>query len=711
MTARIGHRILTTLLLLAIAATAFAQKENLETVADVHHLTAYFVAAMEIMVFVMIFTNRLYYYREHEVTKRVAQLNTQLSLVLGSNKVVVWTYDTQKRLYTIIREGGNQKTDYTTQEFAQFFAENDFNTIRSLIADICDEEKEQGTVEVKARKRTDATSFRTFRTTISILQRTQKGEPLLLIGTAQDVTDESTRQRKAKENALRYQTVFNSSLADMLFYNQDGILTDLNDKALETFKVTDRKALLARKIHISDVPSYRDVDFKNLKESLLISSITDITKVKQEDERMPEVKAKGKFYYEVNVSPIRNKDGELQGIVAAGNDITEMVESHHQQRQDSETLKKTIKDIEQYISNINYTLQASGVRLINYNPETHELNILSDLNNTQYQLSQIRCASLVDESERRRLRGLFLRMDRKEPDAINETLRTIFRDKQGRSIYLAFSLISITDANNKVTHYTGLLRDDTEMVYTEKRLLEETKKAQETEELKNTFLTNMSHEIRTPLNAVIGFAELFNGPHDEEDEPVFAQEIKRNTGDLLALINDILFISRLDARMVEINCKETDFAILFDGFCYMGWSTLSPGVTVSVENPYEHLMVNIDEQNLSTVISKLCSNASNYTTEGSIRAKYEYRHGELSIAIEDTGRGLKKEVLPHVFDRFNRDESSEQGGTGLDLPIVKELVEQMGGSIELQSEEGKGSSVYIIIPCEMSSMVKKAEMG
>lgn len=95
------------------------------------------------------------------------------------------------------------------------------------------------------------------------------------------------------------------------------------------------------------------------------------------------------------------------------------------------------------------------------------------------------------------------------------------------------------------------------------------------------------------------------------------------------------------------------------------------------------------------------------TSEGTIRAKYDYRHGELNISIEDTGRGLSKESLAHVFDRFARDENNKRNGTGLDMPIIREQVEQMGGSIEIQSEEGKGSTVYLIIPCEMSSLEKK----
>jgi signal transduction histidine kinase len=298
-------------------------------------------------------------------------------------------------------------------------------------------------------------------------------------------------------------------------------------------------------------------------------------------------------------------------------------------------------------------------------------------------------------------------MDQRHPGVINATLRTIMRDAQGRDVYLNFDVMPIYDGDGQLTHYFGMCRNNTEMTYTEMKLREETEKAQETEKLKNTFLLNMSYELRTPLNAVVGFAELFNNEHSEEDEPVFAEEIKKNTGELLRLINDILFISRLDAHMIEFNPQETDFATMFDGWCYMGWSALNANITVSVENPYNSLVAFVDSENLGLAIQKICTFSASMVTQGALRAKYEYRHGELMITIEDTGRGIAKEDLPHVFERFVRNSQNEQYGSGLDLPIVEELIEQMGGTIELQSEEGKGTSFYVSIPCETSRIEKK----
>ena len=694
--------------LLMISLTVLAQKENMETIADPYHLSAYLVAALMISVFVMIFSNRIFYYRQREVSGQAQQMNTQLGLVLTSNKTQVWTYDVTKHLYTVLSVKGEEEKSYVPIDFAQLFDQQDFTLLHKAVVSFSDSGEEPQPIVIRGNTGDDGREPRIYKIQLTILQRDKKGRPKRLLGTQRDITDNRRRKEKARNMALRYHTVFNSSLVDMIYYGADGVMTDINDKACETFGIGNREALINRKVKITDIPSYRELNFDQL-ESLQMSSITDIDRQKREDERIPELTVGGKFYYECTVAAVRDKDRKLLGVIAAGRDITDMVDSHHRQQQDALLLEKRTKDIQDYINNINYALKVSGVRLVNYLPDTHELRIHSDLNQVQYCLTQIRCASLLAQHDRRKARGLLLRMDHRTPGNFMATVQTRFHDEQGRSIFLTFSMVPVTGKDGRISHYSGMLRNDTEMVYTERQLLKETEKAQETEELKNTFLLNMSYEIRTPLNAVIGFAELFNGPHETEDEPIFSEEIKRNTNELLALVNDILYISRLDAKMVEMNRQVTDFATLFEGYCYMGLSALSPDVKIQVENPYNHLMVRIDEQNTGEVIQKLCARAARGTKAGSIRAKYDYRHGELNITIEDTGKGLSAKALKHVFDRFVRDENNQREGTGLDMAIIKELVEQMGGTIEVQSEEGKGSSTYVIIPCEMTAMEKKTE--
>lgn len=699
-----SRRILTTIALTAIAITAAAQKENLETVADFHHIAAYLVAGLMITVFVMIFSNRVYYFREKDIVSQRRGLISQLGLVMGSNNTRIFTLDIEKGLIWLISENGEDKKGITLMDFSQMYNHDDF---RGLMKDIVDPVKEgrmeQGNMRVRGGGKDDES---VYDINISVLHRRKSGGPKVLLGIQQDITDEYIRKENAQKLAMRMRTVFDSSQADMIYYDENGYITDINDKACETFGISNRASLLKRKVHLNDIITFRDIDIRSLDKTTM-STITDLDKLKATDERVAEVTIRGKLYYEVSLTAVKDKDGKLLGVISAGRNITEMVTRHHQEQKNRKLLEQTTENIKRYINNINYTLRVSGVRIVSYDPEHHLLDIASDLNKIEYRLSQIRCASLLTERERRRVRGIFMRMDRRTQGALEITLETIFHDEKGRNIYQTFNMVPVKDKDGNITNYFGMARNDTEMHYTEALLEEETKKAQETEELKNTFLTNMSYEIRTPLNAVLGFAELFNGPHDEADEPVFAEEIKRNTGNLLNLINDILFISRLDAKMVEFNYNEADFAASFEGYCYMGFSMVNPGVNISVENPYSLLLLNIDEQNLGEVISKMCSISAASTKEGSIRAKCDYRHGELTISIEDTSDGMDKNTLRHIFDRFANDNISVRTGTGLELPIIKGLVEQMGGSIEVQSEQGKGTAAYVIIPCEMIKMEKK----
>lgn len=697
-------------ILMAGTLAAHAQKENMETLFDIHHLLAYLVAAFLITIFVMLFYNRVFYYQEKEARRQSNRLNTQLSMILDSNKTQTWTYDIERELFTVVSQQNAKETKYTSFDFSQFYERNDFQELRKEIMIITKGKREAGHLLVKGSlPKHEGDTQQIFEVNVSILRKDRHNNPTILLGIQQNITEEKEKMEKAQSLTLQYHTVFDSSQVDMVYYDADGFLTDLNDTACETFRIANREEFLRHRVHYKDIPSLAALDLDSFDECQM-SVISEVNQLKAADKVMREAQVKRKLYYEMNVSIIRDKDGRMQGMVTAGRDITEMVESNHRQREAGKLLEKTTGDIKAYINNINFSLKVSGVRLMSYHPETHELEISSDLNKTQYKMTALRAVTLLKESERRKAKGLFRRMDKYQKEMFSNTLCTIMRDDQGRSIYLNFHVMPIFNKEGKITHYFGMCRNETEMTYTERRLQEETTKAQETEQLKSSFLLNMSYELRTPLNAVVGFAELYNAEHSPEDEPVFAEEIKTNTNVLLALINDILFLSRLDAHMIELNYQPCDFAMLFDGWCYMGWSTLGPNVKAFVENPYTLLNVKIDQQNLCMVIQKLCTFSAYSTQEGMVRAKYEYRHGELMITIEDTGRGLSPEARAKAFDRFSRETNEEKHGTGLDLPIVKELLDQMGGSIELQSESGKGTVFYVSIPCEMISLEKKSEI-
>ena len=209
----------------------------------------------------------------------------------------------------------------------------------------------------------------------------------------------------------------------------------------------------------------------------------------------------------------------------------------------------------------------------------------------------------------------------------------------------------------------------------------------------------------------MGVAGLFATEHDEADEAFFVEQIKNSTNSLLVLVNDILFLSRLDAHMEEYTTNEVDFAQVFDSQCHLGLANLRPGVQAVVSQPYNSLVLDIDVEHVGMVVQRLCMLSSMMTTQGTITCNYEYRRGELTISIEDTGKGIHPDNLAHAFERFNRNEEGQMCGTGLDLPIVQSMVQQMGGTIDMQSELGKGTTVWVSIPCTAKEMEKKREVN
>ena len=672
------------------------------------HILAYVTGFLLISTFVLLFYNRIYVFREQDANLKGQSQNERLSLVLQTGNLRLWLYDVQNRHYIVLSSKGEYSNEYNPVEFSQFFDRDDFEVMRSKVFDICEGRLQKASVSLKGFPIRNG-EFKSYDVSLSIAEVGNDGKVKSLLGIEHDVTESMQKQRKVSRLLMRYQNVFNTSLVDMLYYDKNGVLKNINEKACRTFGVKESDVVLHDNFLLENNPFFNKVSLDNL-ESTRSTSMVDFADFQDERYHLTEFGLRGKMYYESSINPIRNKKGELEGIFMSGRNVTELVESYRHQQEGMKRLQKVTKDIEEYIKNINYALRVSDVRLVNYYPDSYTTEISNNVNEAQLRLSQLRCIRLATIRFRRTVSSVLNRMDHRTPHPIKEVIETEIRDKKGRQIWLMFHMVPLFGSNGRIERYFGLCRNMTDMMETERRLAVETAKAQETELLKQSFLTNMSYEIRTPLNTVVGFAELFESEHDPADEPIFVEEIKRNSNSLLQLVNDILFLSRLDANMIEYNKVEVDFAEVFDSYCQMGWSTVSPNVRTAVENPYEHLVVTIDPEHLGKVISLLCTTSVRFTQEGAIRAKYEYRQGELAISIEDTGRGIAKDMLDRVFERFARDKNDELCGTGLDLPIAQSLVQQMGGTIEIQSEEGRGTTVWLILPCSATTIVKKRDI-
>ncbi len=701
-------RSMMTVVATAMSLAAYAGTDDIIRAFDFEHMLVYFVAAVFIGVFVLLFYNRLYIYREQQAAIESKSQNGRLALVLQTGKLQLWIYDIATRHYTILRNGSEQSREYNPVEFSEFYERDSFENMRKLVFDICEGKRLSATVTLNGCPDA-AGNMATYEMNLSIARRDIKGRPTSILGVQRDVTDEVRRKQHVNQLLMRYHTLFSSSMVDVIFYDANGVLREINEKACQTFGVKNRQQLLRDKFMLQNNPVFSNIDMEHL-EDTRTTAIVDFSTLTDERYRLDEFGLKGKIYYESSINPIRNSEGKLEGIYMVGRNVTEMVDSFHHQQEGTLELQEATRSIQEYNDKTNFALRISNVRLVNYYPDRFTLEVSDTIGKKHFGLSQLRCIRLASPRYQRAVSSVLNRMDHRVTRPIEQTFETEFHDEQGRQIWLLFNMVPMFDEQGNVERYFGMCRNVTDMVETERRLAVEKKKAQETELLKQSFLTNMSYEIRTPLNTVVGFAELFEQEHDEADEPVFVEEIKRNSNSLLRLVNDILFISRLDANMIEFDKQFVDFAMIFDSHCQMGWTSINPNVKTVVENPFEHIMVEVDASNLGKVIEKLCNNAARTTTEGMVRAKYEYSQGRLLISVEDTGRGIDEKTLPHVFDRFVRNSDEELCGTGLDLPIVQSLVQQMGGTIEIQSELNKGTVAWVEMPCEMQMSERKVEM-
>jgi len=241
-------------------------------------------------------------------------------------------------------------------------------------------------------------------------------------------------------------------------------------------------------------------------------------------------------------------------------------------------------------------------------------------------------------------------------------------------------------------------------------------KIREADRLKSEFLANMSHELRTPMNAIIGFTRLVRRKSADllplrQRENLEKVEISANQ--LLALINDILDLSKIEAGKMSVNIMPFDLAPLVDT-CFATVESMVKGgwVRLLKEVPDDLPEVLSDQDKLKQIIINLLSNALKFTEEGEVKLSAALEDASLRIAVSDTGTGIPSDALEYIFDEFRQADGSstrKHGGTGLGLSITKKLTHLLGGTVDVSSVEGEGSTFTVTLPLTMRDEEAPAE--
>ena len=242
------------------------------------------------------------------------------------------------------------------------------------------------------------------------------------------------------------------------------------------------------------------------------------------------------------------------------------------------------------------------------------------------------------------------------------------------------------------------------------------KQLDESNQLKTSFLANMSHELRTPLNSVIALSGVLNrrlSGKVPDEEYSYLDVIVRNGKQLLSLINDILDLSRIESGKEEIEINRFNARELINEVVEL----INP--QASQKNISLHYLPEIDLPPIQSdyvkcrhILQNLIANAVKFTEEGGVEISAEEKNETIRITVSDTGIGIDKEHLPHIFDEFRQADGSNSrkyGGTGLGLAIAQKYAEMLGGSIEVESSRGKGSKFTVSLPLQFVSIQEKIE--
>ena len=231
--------------------------------------------------------------------------------------------------------------------------------------------------------------------------------------------------------------------------------------------------------------------------------------------------------------------------------------------------------------------------------------------------------------------------------------------------------------------------------------------AQEASAAKTRFLFNMSHDIRTPMNAIMGFTELLNRNLDDQEKARgYLQKIQNASSLLLTIINQVLEMARIESGSATLKLEATDLSALFHSVNTVFEADIQKkNIQYSEDAHVPHKFAYCDKTKLEEIYLNIVSNAIKYTPDGhAIRVEIHELPSEdekkacYRFTCEDTGIGMSVEYLPHIFDEFSREHTTTENkvvGTGLGLPIVKSLIEQMGGTIRVESTQGVGTKFTV----------------
>jgi signal transduction histidine kinase/ActR/RegA family two-component response regulator len=399
----------------------------------------------------------------------------------------------------------------------------------------------------------------------------------------------------------------------------------------------------------------------------------------------------GHIWMQTEMAPWRTPTGEIGGLLILADDVTEIVE--------------TLESAERTEQRLNLALELSGMHVWELDYANRKL-FTAGAEDSFFERPQTYADLYKD---------IFVTIDPRDIDHVRVAWKAHVEEgapyrpqyriarSDGREVWAEGVVSYHADAEGRPQRLVGVLQNITERKKAEDALIAAKEEAESATKAKSAFLATMSHEIRTPLNGVLGMAQAMEADELSPTQRERLTVVRQSGETLLAILNDVLDLSKIEAGKLELDETEFDIQDLARGAhaaftAVAGKKGIAFGLTIdrAAGGVYRG-----DATRVRQVLYNLVSNAIKFTERGEVQVRVTRRGGQLVLSVRDSGIGIAPEALKRLFAKFEQADATttrRYGGTGLGLAICRELSELMGGSIEAESHPGEGSAFTVRLP-------------
>ncbi len=500
--------------------------------------------------------------------------------------------------------------------------------------------------------------------------------------------DEAIHERQALDRSEKlFRNIFTNIPAGVEIYDTNGILVDINNKNMEIFGIRDKADVIG--INLFENPNLSPQLIERIREQDVVDFRLDYEFGSIEGYYPSDRRNKINLY--TKVSKIYDSKGYFTGYALINIDNTERIDA-----------LSRICDFENFFLLISDYAKVGYAKLNLLDKKGYAIkqwykNMGEDENASLPEVVEV--YGKMHPEDRKQMLDFFYKARLGKVKDFKGEMRILRPGTKDQWNWIRTNVVvNQFKPENGVIELIGINYDITELKETESKLIDAKEKAETADRLKSAFLANMSHEIRTPLNAIVGFSSLLVQEENPEEREQYMAIVEENNELLLQLISDILDLSKMEAGTFDFVERELDVNLLCEDMVRVMKLKAKPGVEVVFDRHLPECVIASDRNRLNQVIANFINNAIKFTATGSIRLGYDrIDAGHLRFYVADTGIGIMQEKQTEIFDRFVKLNSFVHG-TGLGLSISKSIVEQLGGTIGVESEPGKGARFWFTLP-------------